>query len=250
MQDYDAVFLGMGTYKYMKGGFKGEELNGVHDALPYLNSNIRNIFETPNNEYINMRGKNVIVLGGGDTSMDCNRTALRQGAKKVYCAYRRNEENMPGSKREVKNSKEEGVEFLWNMQPIEIVGDDKVEGVKFVKTKLEKSDIRGREVPTIVKGSERIIKADNVIIAFGFRPNPADWFNKYNIQLDEIGRVQIDKDSKYSFQTNNPKIFCGGDMVRGSDLVVTAVFEGRGAAEGITKFLHDNSIRDLDAASL
>ena len=197
-----------------------------------------------------MRGKNVIVLGGGDTSMDCNRTALRQGAKKVYCAYRRNEENMPGSKREVKNSKEEGVEFLWNMQPIEIVGDDKVEGVKFVKTKLEKSDIRGREVPTIVKGSERIIKADNVIIAFGFRPNPADWFNKYNIQLDEIGRVKIDKESKYSFQTYNPKIFCGGDMVRGSDLVVTAVFEGRGAAEGITKFLHDNSIRDLDAANI
>ena len=101
-----------------------------------------------------------------------------------------------------------------------------------------------------MKGSERIIKADNVIIAFGFRPNPADWFNKYNIQLDEIGRVQIDKDSKYSFQTHNPKIFCGGDMVRGSDLVVTAVFEGRGAAEGITKFLHDNSIRDLDAANL
>ncbi len=250
MQDYDAVFLGMGTYKYMKGGFKGEELNGVFDALPYLNSNIRNIFETPNNEYINMRGKSVIVLGGGDTSMDCNRTALRQGAKKVYCAYRRNEENMPGSKREVKNSKEEGVEFLWNMQPIEIVGNDKVEGVKFVKTKLEKSDIRGREVPTIVKGSEKIIKADNVIIAFGFRPNPAEWFNKHNIQLDEIGRVKINNKSKYSFQTYNPKIFCGGDMVRGSDLVVTAVFEGRGAAEGITKFLHDNSTRDLDAAYL
>ena len=105
-------------------------------------------------------------------------------------------------------------------------------------------------VPTIVKGSEKIIKADNVIIAFGFRPNPADWFSKHNIQLDEIGRVKVNNKSEYSFQTYNPKIFCGGDMVRGSDLVVTAVFEGRGAAEGITKYLQDNSVRDLDAANL
>ena len=247
---FDAVFLGMGTYKYMKGGFKGEELNGVYDALPYLNSNIRNIFKTPGNEHINMNGKNVIVLGGGDTSMDCNRTALRQGAKKVYCAYRRNESNMPGSKREVKNSKEEGVEFLWNMQPVEIIGTNKVEGVKFVKTKLEKSDIRGREIPTIVKGSEQIIKADNVIIAFGFRPNPANWFSDYNIQTDEIGRVKINSNSEFSYQTHNPKIFCGGDMVRGSDLVVTAVFEGRGAAEGITKYLNANTTRELDAANI
>ena len=247
---HDAVFLGMGTYTYMKGGFKGENLDGVYDALPYLNSNIRNIFETPGNQYIDMNGKRVIVLGGGDTSMDCNRTALRQGASKVYCAYRRNEENMPGSKREVKNSKEEGVDFLWNMQPVEIVGENKVEGVKFVKTKLEKSDIRGREIPTIVKGSEQIIKADNVIIAFGFRPNPASWFEEHGVKIDEIGRVKVNTESDYSFQTHNPKIFCGGDMVRGSDLVVTAVFEGRSAANGITKFLTNNQSRDLDAANL
>ena len=250
MNNHDAVFLGMGTYTYMKGGFKGENLDGVYDALPYLNSNIRNIFETPGNQYIDMNGKRVIVLGGGDTSMDCNRTALRQGASKVYCAYRRNEENMPGSKREVKNSKEEGVDFLWNMQPVEIVGENKVEGVKFVKTKLEKSDIRGREIPTIVKGSEQIIRADNVIIAFGFRPNPASWFEEHGVKIDEIGRVKVNTESDYSFQTHNPKIFCGGDMVRGSDLVVTAVFEGRSAANGITKFLTNNQSRDLDAANL
>ena len=143
---YDAVFIGMGTYTYMKGGFKGETLDGVYDSLPYLNSNIRRLLTSKKSEYIDMKDKRVLVLGGGDTAMDCNRTAIRQGAKKVYCAYRRNEENMPGSKREVKNSKEEGINFLWNMQPIEIIGKNKVEGVKFVKTELKKTDIRGREI--------------------------------------------------------------------------------------------------------
>ena len=135
---FDAVFLGMGTYTYMKGGFPGENLDNVYDSLPYLNSNIRNLMKKENNEYINLKNKTVIVLGGGDTAMDCNRTALRQGAKKVYCAYRRNESNMPGSKREVKNSKEEGIEFLWNMQPVEIIGENKATAVKFMKTKLKR----------------------------------------------------------------------------------------------------------------
>ena len=237
---FDAVFLGMGTYTYMKGGFPGEDLNNVHDSLPYLNSNIRNIMRTKDNEFINLKDKTVMVLGGGDTAMDCNRTALRQGAKKVYCAYRRNETNMPGSKREVKNSKEEGVQFLWNMQPVEIIGDGKVSGVKFMKTKLKKTDIRGREVPMMVPNSEKIIKCDTVILAFGFRPNPQDWFEKNKIKTDEIGRVKVNN-SKYPHQTDNPKIFSGGDMVRGSDLVVTAVFEGRNAAKGIIDYIYDNN---------
>ncbi|MFL2552256.1 MAG: FAD-dependent oxidoreductase [Gammaproteobacteria bacterium] len=237
---FDAVFLGMGTYTYMKGGFPGEDLKNVYDSLPYLNSNIRNVMKTRDNEFINLKDKTVMVLGGGDTAMDCNRTALRQGAKKVFCAYRRDEYNMPGSKREVKNSKEEGIDFLWNMQPVEILGDEKVTGVKFMKTKLKKTDIRGREVPVIVPGSEKIIKCDTVILAFGFRPNPQTWFKKNKIKTDEIGRVKINSDSKYSHQTNNPKIFSGGDMVRGSDLVVTAVFEGRNAAKGIIDYINDN----------
>ena len=237
---FDAVFLGMGTYTYMKGGFPGEDLEHVYDSLPYLNSNIRNVMKTKNDEFINLKGKTVMVLGGGDTAMDCNRTALRQGAKKVYCAYRRNESNMPGSKREVKNSKEEGVEFLWNMQPIEIIGDDKVSAVKFVKTKLKKTDIRGREVPVIVPNSEKIIKCDTVILAFGFRPNPQKWFKKNKIKTDEIGRVKVNS-IKYPHQTDNPKIFSGGDMVRGSDLVVTAVFEGRSAAKGIIDYISDKN---------
>ena len=237
---FDAVFLGMGTYTYMKGGFPGEDLEHVYDSLPYLNSNIRNVMKTKNDAFINLKGKTVMVLGGGDTAMDCNRTALRQGAKKVYCAYRRNESNMPGSKREVKNSKEEGVEFLWNMQPIEIIGDDKVSAVKFVKTKLKKTDIRGREVPVIVPNSEKIIKCDTVILAFGFRPNPQKWFKKNKIKTDEIGRVKVNS-LKYPHQTDNPKIFSGGDMVRGSDLVVTAVFEGRSAAKGIIDYISDKN---------
>ena len=246
---YDAVFLGMGTYTYMKGGFSGEDLEGVFDALPYLNSNIRRLMKSKNNKYIDMKDKTVLVLGGGDTAMDCNRTAKRQGAKKVYCAYRRNEENMPGSKREVKNSKEEGIEFLWNMQPIEIVGKDKVEGVKFVKTKLQKTDIRGREIPVVIEGSESIIKADHVIMAFGFRPNPPSWLTKYKVKTDEIGRIIINSKSKYSHQTDNPKIFSGGDMVRGSDLVVTAVFEGRNAADGISEFLNDSIQKKLNVVN-
>ena len=237
---FDAVFLGMGTYTYMKGGFPGEDLEHVYDSLPYLNSNIRNVMKTKNDEFINLKDKTVMVLGGGDTAMDCNRTALRQGAKKVYCAYRRNESNMPGSKREVKNSKEEGVEFLWNMQPIEIIGDGKVSAVKFVKTKLKKTDIRGREVPVIVPNSEKIIKCDTVILAFGFRPNPQKWFKKNKIKTDEIGRVKVNS-IKYPHQTDNPKIFSGGDMVRGSDLVVTAVFEGRSAAKGIIDYISDKN---------
>ncbi len=236
---YDAIFLGMGTYKYMKGGFSGEDLNGVYDALPYLKSNIRKLFN-PKNNLIDMKDRTVMVLGGGDTAMDANRTAIRQGAKKVFCAYRRNEESMPGSKREIQNSKEEGVEFLWNMQPIEILGREKAISVKFVKTKLKKTNTKERNVlPEVIPNSEKTIKVDNVIIAFGFRPNPSTWFKKNKIKLDKIGRVIINKDSKYMHQTHNQKIFSGGDMVRGSDLVVTAVFEGRNAAQGIIEYLND-----------
>jgi glutamate synthase (NADPH/NADH) small chain len=236
---YDAVFLGMGTYTYMKGGFPGEDLDGVYEALPFLISNINRRLGIENNDanFINMQDQKVVVLGGGDTAMDCNRTAIRQGAESVTCAYRRDETNMPGSKREVANAKEEGVEFLWNRQPVEIVGDGKVEGVKLITTQLGEPDERGRRRPEPVPGSEEIIPADCVIIAFGFRPSPAPWFKDFNIDLDDRDRVKAPADSELKFQTSNPKVFAGGDMVRGSDLVVTAVYEGRQAAEGILDYL-------------
>lgn len=242
LADYDAVFMGMGTYTYMKGGFAGEELNGVYDALDFLIANVNRCqgWEKNPADYISMEDKRVVVLGGGDTAMDCNRTSIRQGAAQVSCAYRRDEANMPGSVREVKNAREEGVEFLFNRQPIEIIGDaaGNVTGVKVVTTQLGEPDSRGRRSPEPVPGSEEVLPADAVILAFGFRPSPANWFDASNIQLDGSGRVVAAEQQTYKFQTSNPKIFAGGDMVRGSDLVVTAIWEGREAAEGILDYLN------------
>ena len=237
IEDYDAVFLGMGTYTYMKGGFPGEDKEGVYEALPYLVANNKKQLELDSPDYVDLAGQKVVVLGGGDTAMDCNRTAIRQGADSVQCAYRRDEENMPGSRREVNNAREEGVEFLWNRQPVEVVGNGKVEGIKVVTTALGDPDERGRRSPQAIPGSEEIISADAVVIAFGFRPSPAPWFSDYGVEIDEGGRVVAPEQGACAFQTTNPKIFAGGDMVRGSDLVVTAVWEGRQAAEGILDYL-------------
>jgi glutamate synthase (NADPH/NADH) small chain len=239
LADYDAIFMGMGTYTFMKGGFPGEDLEGVYEALPYLVSNVnRNMeFEKSPDDFIGMADKKVVVLGGGDTAMDCNRTAIRQGAEQVTCAYRRDEANMPGSRREVTNAREEGVEFLFNRQPIAIIGDKKVEGVKVIETQLGEPDARGRRSPEPIPGSEQILPADAVIIAFGFRPSPQPWFDTAGINTDDSGRVVAPEQGDFKFQTSNPKIFAGGDMVRGSDLVVTAIWEGREAAEGILDYL-------------
>ena len=238
LDEYDAVFLGMGTYGYVRGGFPGEDLPGVHEALPYLVSSVRREMGLDaGGELIDMRGMNVVVLGGGDTGMDCNRTAIRQGAASVTCAYRRDEANMPGSRREVANSREESVRFLFNRQPVEIIGADHVTGVKLVETELGEPGPDGRRHPSPVAGSEHILPADAVIIAFGFRPNPPPWFADFGIATLPNGRVRVDSIGPYPFQTTNPRIFAGGDMVRGSDLVVTAVFEGREAARGITRYL-------------
>ena len=240
LADYDAVFMGMGTYTYMKGGFPGEDLDGVHEALPFLVANAnRNLgFEKDPADFIDMKGKRVVVLGDGETAMDCNRTSIRQQAGSVVCAYRRDEENMPGSRKEVANAKEEGVQFLFNRQPIEVVGEDgKVTGVKVVETKLGEADNNGRRRPEPIPGSEEILPADAVIVAFGFRPSPADWFEPKNVATDDSGRVQAVEEQEFPFQTSNEKIFAGGDMVRGSDLVVTAIWEGREAAKGILDYL-------------
>ena len=238
LAEYDAVFMGMGAYTYMKGGFAGEDLPGVLEALPYLVSNTRHLhgYASSDEPTQSMAGQRVVVLGGGDTAMDCNRTAIRQGATSVTCAYRRDEVNMPGSRREVKNAKEEGVQFLWNRQPVEIVGNGKVEGVKLVTTRLGEPDNRGRRMPEVIAGSEEILPADRVIVAFGFRPNPQPWFADFGIATDPSGKI-IARGHRHAFQTANEKIFAGGDMVRGSDLVVSAVFEGRQAAEGILQYL-------------
>ena len=241
IDDYDCVFLGMGTYKAMQGGFANESAPGVYEALPFLIANTNRVMgiEKSVDDFIDMKGKRVVVLGGGDTTMDCVRTSIRQSAASVTCAYRRDEQSMPGSRREVVNAREEGVNFEFNIQPIDIAVDDagNAIGVRMVRTEMGKPDAQGRRQAVEVPGSEFLMEADAVIIAFGFQPSPAPWFGEYGIMLDEKGRVRAPSAGNYPFQTSNPKIFSGGDMVRGSDLVVTAIDEGRRAAEGILDYL-------------
>jgi glutamate synthase (NADPH/NADH) small chain len=240
LEDYDAVFMSMGTYQAMEGRFPGENLPGVHKALDYLIGNVnQNMgFEQDPQAYVNLKGKRVVVLGGGDTAMDCVRTSIRQGAVSVTCAYRRDEANMPGSRREVKNARDEGVEFLFNRQPIEVVEYfGEACGVKTVETRLGEPGPDGRRRPEPIPGSEEIFEADAVIIAFGFQPSPEAWFADAQVQINAWGGVIAEEHQEYKFQTTNPKVFAGGDMVRGSDLVVTAIWEGRQAAEGILDYL-------------
>lgn len=241
LSEYDAVFLGMGTYTSMQGGFKNEVAPGVFEALPFLVANTNRVMglEKSPADFIDMQGKKVVVLGGGDTTMDCVRTSIRQNAASVTCAYRRDEASMPGSRREVVNAKEEGVEFQFNLMPLDIAVDDagNTIGVRMVKTEMGAPDAAGRRSAVKIEGSEHILEADAVIIAFGFSPSPAPWFGDVGIILDEKGRVRAPEHGNYPFQTSNPKIFSGGDMVRGSDLVVTAIAEGRKAAEGMMDYM-------------
>ncbi|WP_322803594.1 FAD-dependent oxidoreductase [Vibrio alfacsensis] len=240
LDEYDAIFLGVGTYKYMRAGLENETAPGVYDALPFLISNTYKVMDLPHDKsFIDMANQRVVVLGGGDTAMDCVRTSIRQGASNVVCAYRRDEANMPGSRREVKNAKEEGVKFMFNLQPlgIEVNALGHVSGVKVVKTALGEPDEAGRRRPEPVEGSEHLLPADVVIMAFGFQPHKMDWLAPFDVDLDQWGRINAPAKQTFQFQTSNEKIFAGGDAVRGSDLVVTAIDEGRKAAEGILDYL-------------
>jgi glutamate synthase (NADPH) small chain len=240
LEDYDAVFLGMGSYQGISGNIPGAELPGVHMALPYLINSAYRVLGLPDEGVdIDMKNERVVVLGGGDTAMDCNRTAIRQGAASVSCIYRRNPESIPGSRRELENSQEEGVQFLWNRTPLEIVGSDKVEAVRVARTISETSpDDSGRCAVRPIPGDEEIIPADRVIIAFGFAASPADWFGSNGLTTFENGLLKTcGENDRFAFQTDNPKVFAGGDMVIGSSLVVHAVNQGRLAARGICAYL-------------
>jgi len=211
-----------------------------YDSLPYLLSNAYKVLNLPSDEpFIDLKGRKVLVLGGGDTAMDCVRTAVRQQAAQVTCAYRRDESNMPGSHREVKNAREEGVKFKFNLQPtkIQIDKQGQVTGVEMVKTALGEADEQGRRRPEPVKGSEHVLAADAVIMAFGFLPHKMDWLAPFNVNFDNKGKVITSANQGFQFQTSNEKIFAGGDAVRGSDLVVTAIDDGRKAAEGMLDYL-------------
>lgn len=258
--EFDAVFLGMGTYRYTDGQLPGQDLRNVLPALPFLVQNGRIVTGTDGADgrpiagwedqvtLPDLRGKRVVVLGGGDTGMDCVRSAIRLGATDVSCVYRRDEANMPGSAREVANAREEGVRFLFQRAPLALLGNagGDVTGVQVVETRLGAPDARGRQRPEPVPGSEAVLDADIVIIAFGFQPDPPEWLAAHGIETHADGRIRVTPppkrhhplaDDVFPYRTAHPKVFAGGDGVRGADLVVTAVQEGRDAATSIVRSL-------------
>ncbi len=221
-KDFDATFLGLGCYKPVDGGLKGQDSVGVIKALDYLIGNINHQenYQMKNFDYKNLEGKRVVVLGGGDTAMDCVRSAVRQKAKSVSCVYRRDKISMPGSPREVNNAIEEGVNFIFNHQPVAINSTDGiVTGVNF--------EITDKNSET----KQEIIESDVVIIAFGFSASPETWFNAVGIQTDNKGLTKLATETK----TDGKEIYAGGDMVSGADLVVTAIAQGRDAAKEILR---------------
>jgi glutamate synthase (NADPH/NADH) small chain len=233
LRDFDAVFLGTGAYTAVDGRLPGQALSGVLSALPFLVANARRQFGRPHPDdpAFDLAGKRVLVLGGGDTAMDCVRSATRLGAAEVTCAYRRGEADMPGSRREVKNAREEGVRFLFNRQPLAIEGAVRASGVRLVETRAAGGRSASAEA---VPGSEAVVAADVVILAFGFRASPAPWWGEHGIALDASGRVAT---TGAGGATSHAKIFAGGDNVRGADLVVTAVHDGREAGLAIARQL-------------
>ncbi len=237
LEDYEAVFVGTGAYTFVDGELPGRGLHGVHDALPFLIANTERLLRNEPSP-IDLTGKRVVVLGGGDTGMDCVRTAVRLGASAVSCVYRRDEASMPGSAREVKHAREEGVEFVFQRQPLEILDDchGHVRGVRVIATDLVK-DGHSRPRPQNVPGSEVVIEADVVIQSFGFLPSPPDWLKAHGVQLDRSGRVITGEHGALPHQTTHRQIFAGGDNVRGADLVVRAVYDGREAAGSIGRML-------------
>ena len=240
LHDYDAVFLGTGAYRFVDASLPGQDRAGVYPALPFLIANARRILGTASGQSVelpNVIGKRIVVLGGGDTAMDCVRTSVRMDAESVSCVYRRDEANMPGSRREVKYARDEGVQFAFNRQPLEIVGNaEGVTGVRVATTRLV-ADAHGRARPEIVPGSEEEIPADVVILSFGFLASPPDWCAESGIALEPNGRISNSGEGRLPMQTSNPKVFAGGDTVRGADLVVRAAFDGREAAKSILRQL-------------
>ncbi|GAB2666792.1 glutamate synthase subunit beta [Arenimonas aestuarii] len=233
LREYDALFLGTGATSPVDAGLPGQDLPGVLSALPFLVANARRQRgeKHADDAPIALAGRRVLVLGGGDTAMDCVRSAVRLGAAQVTCAYRRGEADMPGSAREVKHARAEGVHFLFHRQPLAIEGSAAVTGVTLAATRAGSGRAGALER---VPGSEETIAADVVIQSFGFRASPASWWPGQGIELDARGHVATRGPDG---ATSHPKVFAGGDNVRGADLVVTAVFDGREAGSAIARRL-------------
>ena len=235
LEKFDAVFVGVGATKGKKAGIEGEDAKGSYLAMEYLVNVQKRLFKEEVDEVISAEGKDVVVIGGGDTAMDCVRTALREKAKSVKCLYRRGENNMPGSKKEYLNAKEEGVEFEFFASPKRVLKDEdgKVVGIEMIKTELTEADSSGRKRVREIEGSEFTLEADMVIFALGFDNVKYEFLEKNGIELDKWGAIKIDENGK----TSNPKVWAGGDCQRGADLVVTAVNDGKIAAISMAKEL-------------
>ena len=224
-KSYDAVFLGIGATKGKLPNIDGENNENVYLAMEFLTGIQKRNFEEENPLFIDVKDKNVLVIGGGDTAMDCVRTSIREGATSVKCLYRRDEANMPGSKKEVINSKEEGVEFVFNVSPKSIVK----EGVLVLETKMSEPDGSGRQSVQIIENSEYLEEADIIILALGFDQEVPSFIKESGLELDKWNGLKVNE----KYQTSNPKIYAGGDSVRGADLAVTAAADGKGAAKFI-----------------
>ena len=236
---HDAILIATGVYKAREIDIPGHQLQNIFPAMDFLTASNRkglgDKVELFDNGTLNAEGKNVVVIGGGDTAMDCVRTSVRQKAKSVKCLYRRDRENMPGSAREVGNAIEEGVEFVWLTSPKRFIGNTRVEAVEVNKMKLGEPDSSGRRRPEIEQGSDYKISADLVIKSLGFDPeNLPKLFNAKELVISQWGTIKIDLKS---MQTNLDGIFAAGDIVRGASLVVWAIRDGRDAAEQIEKYL-------------
>jgi glutamate synthase (NADPH/NADH) small chain len=234
---HDALFFGLGTYKPVEASLPGIEKGGIIPALEYLIGQTSHMYQLdlPGFPHIDLAGEHVLVLGGGDTAMDCVRTAIRQGAAAVHCVYRRDQQNMPGSPREVKHAMTEGVKFEFNSSPLKLIHEgQKLSGLEIAKTRLVASE-SGRARPEIIAGSEQVLPATALIFAFGYRPSPPAWLETLSINTEEGGLVCMDE--RLPGQTSNPSVFAAGDMVRGSDLVVTAIADARDAADSIIQYL-------------
>ncbi|MDB9784310.1 NAD(P)-dependent oxidoreductase [Pelagibacteraceae bacterium] len=245
-ENHDAILISTGVYKAREINIKGHELKNIFPAMEFLTASNRKglgdkveLFE---NGTLNAEGKNVVVIGGGDTAMDCVRTAVRQKAKSVKCIYRRDRANMPGSAREVGNAEEEGVEFVWLTSPKSFLGNEKVTGVEVNQMELGEADATGRKKPISKKDSEYKINADLVIKSLGFDPeNIPKLFNAEELSVSRWGTIKIDLQS---MQTNLNGVFAAGDIVRGASLVVWAIKDGRDAAFEIIKYLQKKSKKE------
>ncbi len=241
-KDYDAILIATGVYKARQLDIDTSSVNNSIPALDFLiESNRTGLGDSPSkNKYLTAKDKHVVVIGGGDTAMDCVRTAIRQQAKEVTCLYRRNKENMPGSAREVLNAEQEGIKFNWLSVPSKIISDSSTAtSMTYKVATLGEVDESGRRKP-IDTGVEKQIKSDLIIQALGFEPEDLNHNFKTNIELTSWKTVKVDFKK---FQTSNPKIFAAGDIVRGASLVVWAIHDGREVAKSIHNFLQNSKIK-------